>query len=99
MDFFPSDIESKIIFEEHEISIAQWNKRTPGKFKPEFVGEGIICLNSKVYHIWAPDKEGKSTTKSSCKGTQQKRNELLKEHFLSVLNTQQPQWKCWFYKG
>ena len=40
-------IESKIIFEGHDISIAQWEKRTPGKFKPEFVGEGIICLNSK----------------------------------------------------
>ena len=43
-----------------------------------------------MYHIWGSDKEGNSTTISSCKGTQQKRNELLKEHFLNVLNTQQP---------
>ena len=35
-------------------------------------------------------KEAKSTTKTSCKGSQQMRNELRKEHFLNVLNTQQP---------
>ena len=35
--WFLSDIESKIIFEGHEISIAQWGKRTPGKFKSECV--------------------------------------------------------------
>ena len=50
----------------------------------------MICLNSKVYHIWGTDKEGKSKAKTSCKGTQQKRNELLKEHFLDVFNTQKP---------
>ena len=27
--FISSDIESKIIFEGHEISIVQWDKRTP----------------------------------------------------------------------
>ena len=48
--FSSSDIKSKFIFVGHEISIGQWDKRTPGKFKPEFVGDGIICLNSKVYH-------------------------------------------------
>ena len=38
-----------------------------------------------MYIIWN-DKE----VKASCKGTQQKRNELLKKHFLDVLETQQP---------
>ena len=33
--FCSSDVESKIIFEGHEILIAQWDKRTPGKFKSE----------------------------------------------------------------
>ena len=88
--WFSSDIESKILFEGHEISIALWDKPTPGKFKPEFVGKGMTCINYKVYHIWGTDKEGKLIAKTSCKETQQKRNELLKEHFVNVLNTQQP---------
>ena len=88
--FSSSDVESKTIFEGHDISVAQWDKRTPGKFKPEFEGDGMICHNSKVYIIWAEDSEGKLLSKTSCKGTQQKRNELLKEHFLGVLNTQKP---------
>ena len=79
------DDECKIKFEDHIIPFAQWDKRTPGKFKPEFFGDGQVCLNSKVYFIW-----GEKETKASCKGTQQKRNELLKKHFLDVLQTQQP---------
>ena len=51
------------------IPLAQYDKRTPGKFKPEFEGDGMICLNSKVYHIWSSrrDRDGN-------KGAQQKRN-------------------------
>ena len=32
----------------------------------------MLCQNSKVYHIWGTDKEGKEITKTSCKGVQQK---------------------------
>ena len=49
------------------------------------------CLNSKVYIIWGQrDKEGKLKYKVSCKGTQQKRNELKVDHFKNVLNTKEP---------
>ena len=40
----------------------------------EFQGDGMVCLNSKVYTIWTGEK-----SKTSCKGTQQKRNDLLKK--------------------
>ena len=42
------------------------------------------CLNSKVYIIWG-DK-----VKVSCKGTQQRRNTLGKEHFEKLLQTKEP---------
>ena len=48
--------QSKICFEGNVITKAQWDKRTPEKFKPEFIGDGIICLDSKVYHTWGTDK-------------------------------------------
>ena len=48
----------------------------------------MICLNSKVYHIWGIDKNNKLIVKTSCKGTQKKRNILIKENFLSVIETQ-----------
>ena len=30
----------------------QYDKRTPGKFKLEYTGKGMCCLNSKTYYIW-----------------------------------------------
>ena len=49
-----------------------------------------MLLNSKVYTIVGTDKEGQEITKTSCKGVQQKRNEVLKSHFMGVLETQNP---------
>ena len=70
-------------FNDQLISLKQFDKRTPGKFKPEFVGNGQICLNSKVYHIWN-DTGGKT----SCKGVQKRKTRLVREDFLSVMETQ-----------
>ena len=73
-EWFGSENENMIMnFEGNFITCAQYDKRTPGKFKPEFVGDGMICLNSKVY-IWRTDKDGKVKTKNSPKGCQKKRN-------------------------
>ena len=83
-DFFSSEDDTTMDFEGHTITKKQYDKRTPGKYKPEFVGEGMICLNSKVYHCWG------EKTKTSCKGTQKKRNELLKKDFLDLLKSRQP---------
>ena len=43
----------------------------------------MICLNSKVYHIWTDDP---SVSKTSCKGVNKKRNELVKDDFLNIIN-------------
>ena len=86
--YFSSEDPSLIDFEGYTIPFRQWDKRTPEKYKPEFEGTGMICLNSKVYHIWGVDKNGKEKTKTSTKGTQ-KRNKLVKAEFL-ILNTQKP---------
>ena len=85
--WFSVDSDFGVPFDGHTIPASQWDKRTPGKFKAEYVGIGMACENSKVYIIWAGD--GKDP-KASCKGGQQKRNELLKEHYLTVLKSQKP---------
>ena len=66
-----------------------FNKRTPGKFKFEFEGDGIVALCSKTYICW-----GHKETKVSCKGLQKKRNmeRLTKQKYLEVLQTQKPGW-------
>ena len=69
------------------IPFHQFDKRTPGKFKPEFTGNGMACINFKVVHAWGEDKDGNPITKTSCKGTNKKKNLFGKEHFLSVLET------------
>ena len=63
----------------------KFDKRTPGLFKVEWEGEGIVALCSKTYYCFG-EKEG---DKISCKGIQKKRNNLTKEQYLTVLETQQ----------
>jgi hypothetical protein len=57
-----------------------FHKRTPGLFKPEFEGEGIIALNSKTYFCF-----GENKTKISTKGISKSLNSLMKQDFLNVL--------------
>ena len=82
--WFPSDDQTIIDFYGHQVTTAQHSLREPGLFKLEFVGDGIAALNSKVYIAFGPK------TKISCKGIQQRRNVLVKEQFLEVLETQKP---------
>lgn len=60
--------------------------RTPGLFKEEFRGDGIVALNSKTYYCWA----GGDKFKYSSKGLSKRTNELTKEQFLDVLRTGTP---------
>ncbi|CAI4223517.1 unnamed protein product [Auanema sp. JU1783] len=59
-----------------------FDKRTPGLFKVEFEGDGMIAFNSKTYFVWN-DHENKM----SAKGVQKDRNSdiLVKEKYLSCL--------------
>jgi hypothetical protein len=72
--------------------INAYDQRTPGLFKEEFVGVGIISLNSKTYFCWTDDEniEESKQTKCRSKGLSKGLNELTKEQFLSVLQSQIP---------
>ena len=61
---------------------AAFDKRTPGLFKVEYQGEGIIALCSKTYFCFGGEKD-----KISCKGLNKQLNKLKKENNLDVLQT------------
>ena len=84
--FFTVQDNTPMEFEGHTITRKQYDKRTPGKYKEEFSGIGMICLNSKVYHIWTDEiVDGVALSKTSCKGVQKKRNNLIRDDFLSII--------------
>ena len=60
-----------------------YDKRTPGLFKEEWSGEGIIGLSSKTYYCFG------SYDKFSCKGVNKKTNVINKEKYQNVLLTKQ----------
>jgi hypothetical protein len=72
--------------------INKFDQRTPGLFKEEFVGDGIISLNSKTYFCWADkaDIEESKKTKYRSKGLSRMQNKLTKDQYLSVLHTKKP---------
>ena len=95
LNFLSSQDTSPREFAGKIITNAQFEKRTPGLYKPEFEGQGMLCLNSKVYHIYKGDEykcpyNCKDCHKTSCKGIQQKRNTLTRKDFETVLKSQQP---------
>jgi hypothetical protein len=64
--------------EEHK----KLDKRTPGLFKIEYEGEGMVALCSKTYYVW-----GHKKNKVSSKGLQKRGNSevLTKERYLQCL--------------
>ncbi|CAH3118846.1 unnamed protein product [Porites lobata] len=60
-----------------------YDKRTPGLFKVEWEGQGIIGLCSKTYYCFG------AKDKFSCKGVDKKCNEINKDKYLQVLLTKQ----------
>ena len=67
--------------------INKYDQRTPGLFKEEFIGVGIISLNSKTYFCWNEDlsNEQEQGVKYRSKGLSRKQNRLTREQFMSVL--------------
>ena len=82
--YFASKSEKPIMFDGKEITEEQYQKRTPGLYKLECRADSMICLNSKVYHLWGTDENGKEIFKTSSKGMQE-RNSLVQEDFMDVL--------------
>ena len=62
----------------------KYDKRTPGLFKVEWEGTGMVGLCSKTYYGW-----GEKMNKCSTKGIDKKHNQLNKKQFLEVLMTKQ----------
>ena len=90
--FCSEDSCTTVPFRDTHVTLKQFDRRTPGKFKEEYRGTGMGCLNSKTYIIWVAslDKDGNPAPKSSSKGVQEKRNTLTEEDFHNLLVTQQP---------
>jgi hypothetical protein len=59
-----------------------FDKRTPGLFKVEWEGDGIIALCSKTYYCFG------SKNKISCKGLNNAKNDITKEQYKRVLTSQ-----------
>ena len=60
---------------------AAYDKRTPGLFKEEYRGDGIVALCSKTYYCFG-EKD-----KFSCKGVNKRNNEIDKKTYMDVLVT------------
>ena len=58
-----------------------YDKRTPGLFKLEYSGTGIVSLCSKMYYCWGKED------KFSCKGLNKAQNDITKERYLNVLQS------------
>jgi hypothetical protein len=63
-----------------------FDKRTPGLFKVEYEGDGIIALASKMYYCFSDKKD-----KFSSKGINQKQNEVTKQRYLQAINGNESQ--------
>ena len=83
--WFPTEDKTEATFKDHKVTKGWLTQRQPGLFKLEFSGDGIVALNSKVYIAFGDEN------KVSCKGIQQRRNEVAKEQMLNVLRTEKPQ--------
>ena len=60
---------------------ALYDKRTPGLFKVEWEGDGIVSLCSKTHYCFG------ATDKMSSKGLSRAQNKLTKDDYLEVLQT------------
>ena len=65
------------------IARKKFDKRTPGLFKIEWEGRGMVALCSKTYYGWGEED------KCSSKGVSKKHTELNRERYLNVLKDQQ----------
>jgi hypothetical protein len=57
-----------------------YDKRTPGLFKLEYEGDGIIALSAKMYYSF-----NETTNKCSSKGINKHQNDITKERYMTAL--------------
>ena len=61
----------------------KFSERTPGLFKPEFVGTRGVWLTAKCYLV---QNEALNTNKYSCKGVSKQNNNLYFQRYKDVLD-------------
>ena len=66
--------------------ILRYDTHTPGLFKEEFEGDGIVALNSKTYFCWGSEE---TNNKYSSKGLGKSMNKLTKDSYTEVLFSKQ----------
>ena len=76
------ELEKHLRFPRTDTEHKQYDKRTPGLFKLEWEGDGIVALNSKCYYCFGSEKE-----KVSCKGVNNRSKQLTKDNYLKVLRS------------
>ena len=80
------DVVRPALLEEYDRDVKNWlawdkdSERTPGLFKPEFIGSKMIALTPKCYFA-----EGKAGTKYSCKGMSKTQNDLNWRRYMNAL--------------
>lgn len=81
-----------------ECCLAQlrYDARTPGLFKSEWEGDGMLYLNAKTYICFTHSQNDNPNVlyindKWSAKGVVKKQNKLTPEHFFNVLKTKKSQ--------
>ena len=81
--FIEHKTKGKVWEMQHCCKIAyDYHKRTPGLFKEEFVGSGIVALNSKTYHCYSDN-----ASKTSTKGIMKNLNKYNKQQFMRTLES------------
>ena len=81
------DVVKPELIDEYDIDVKNWlstdeySERTPGLFKPGFIGSKMIALSAKCYFA-----ECKQDAKYSCKGMSKKLNDLNWKRYMDVLH-------------
>ena len=79
------DVVKPELLEEYDKEVGKWlatdkySEKTPGLFKPEFIGVKMIALTAKCYFC-----EGKQGTKYSCKGISKKQNDMTWKRYMQA---------------
>ena len=79
------DVVKPELLEEYDKEVGKWlatdkySEKTPGLFKPEFIGVKMIALTAKCYFC-----EGKQGTKYSCKGISKKQNDMTWKRYMEA---------------
>ena len=87
------DVVKPELLEEYDKEVGKWlatdkfSERTPGLFKPEFVGTRGVWLTAKCYLVQNEEEiYTNKENKHSCKGVSKKQNDMCFKRYKDVLD-------------